>query len=294
MKERENGWIVNRNEQEARREIVRVCRLMYEKNFISGGEGNVSARIGPGRVLITPSGLHKGFLSEDQLLLVDEGGRKLGASSGAIRGLKPTSELTMHLEAYRQRPDIGAVVHAHPATTVALSIAGISLSDCLLPEVIVFLGIIPTTAYATPSSAENALAIKDLVRTHDAIVLQRHGSLTVGVDPFQGFMRLETMEQSARIAFMLAQLDEVNPLPADEVRKLLRMRSRMGLGRPGDEQEFCDACGVCHPDQQHTPTMRSRARHRNRFSKLGISEHELEQVKSKVLAMLERGALPGN
>jgi len=140
----------------------------------------------------------------------------------------------MHLEAFRQRPDIQAVVHAHPPTTVALSIAGVPLSDCLLPEVIVFLGIIPTTAYATPSSNENVTAIRQLICNHDALVLQRHGSLTVGDSPMQAFMRLETVEQNARIAFMLKQLGVSHPLPADEVTKLLRQRQEMGLSRPGE------------------------------------------------------------
>src|SRR5690606_31729478 len=142
------------------------------------------------------------FLEPDQVLIIDEAGNVVGPSTAANRTLKPTSELPMHLEAYRQRPDIGAVVHAHPPITIALSIAGIPLADCLLPEVIVFLGLVPTTQYATPSSEENVRAIRDLIAGHDALVLQRHGSLTVGNSPMQAFMRLETMEQNARIALI--------------------------------------------------------------------------------------------
>lgn len=241
---------------ELRQEIVRVGRLMYDKGFISASDGNISARLAPGRFLITPSGLHKGFLEPDQVLIIDEAGNVVGPSTAANRTLKPTSELPMHLEAYRQRPDIGAVVHAHPPITIALSIAGIPLADCLLPEVIVFLGLVPTTQYATPSSEENVRAIRDLIAGHDALVLQRHGTLTVGRSPMEGFMRLETVEQNARIAFMLAQLGVRNPLPPAEVRKLLAQRAQLGLARPGEAADFCEVCGVCHVGGDHAPTLR--------------------------------------
>jgi L-fuculose-phosphate aldolase len=242
-------------EAERRREIVQVGRLMYQKGFIAASDGNVSVRLAPGRILITPSGLHKGFLEPGHLLIVDEDGRKV-ESAPADRSLKATSELPMHLEAYRQRPDITAVVHAHPPITIALSIAGVPMADCLLPEVIVFLGLVPTTQYATPSSEENVRAIREFIASHDALVLQRHGSLTVGDSPMQGFMRLETLEQNARIAFMLAQLGVHNPLDTAEVKKLLKQREALGLSHPGEADEFCATCGVCHTGQTHLPTMR--------------------------------------
>jgi L-fuculose-phosphate aldolase len=242
--------------QRLRQEIVQVGRLMYEKGFIAASDGNVSARLDERRLLITPSGLHKGMMEPEQLLVIDYDGRKVGPSTAANRKLKPTSEAPMHLEAYRQRPDIQAVVHAHPPITVALSIAGVSLAECLLPEVIVFLGIIPTTAYATPSSEENVTAIRQLIRDHDALVLQRHGSLTVGDSPMQAFMRLETVEQNSRIAFMLKQLGASQRLPAAEVSKLLRQRQELGLSRPGELAEFCEECGVCHLGDEHPPTLR--------------------------------------
>jgi len=249
-------------EIERRREIVQVGRLMYQKGFIAASDGNISVRLAPGRILITPSGLHKGFLEPDHLLIVDEDGR-IVEPAPADRSLKATSELPMHLEAYRQRADITAVVHAHPPITIALSIAGIPMADCLLPEVIVFLGLIPTTQYATPSSEENVRAIREFIATHDALVLQRHGSLTVGDSPMQGFMRLETLEQNARIAFMLAQLGVHNPLNAAEVRKLLKQRELLGLSHPGEAEAFCVTCGVCHPGPDHLPTMRPERQHAN-------------------------------
>lgn len=223
------------DEEGLRREIVRIGRLMYEKGFICSSEGNISARLENDRLLITPSGLHKGFLETEQLLVVDLEGRMVRSKSENDQTLKPTSELPMHLEVYRQRPRVGAVVHAHPPQAIAASIAGVSLEEHALPEVVVLLGRIPVTDYGTPSTEENAFVIRDLIRRHDALVLRRHGSLTVGRDPLEAFMRLETVEQNARIAITLAQLGTHNPLPRSEVEKLLQMRERMGLDRPSDE-----------------------------------------------------------
>jgi L-fuculose-phosphate aldolase len=249
---------MNRNEFQLRQEIVQVGRLMYDKGLIVSNDGNISARLNPGRLLITPSGLHKGFLEPGDILLIDEDGQRIGPGSINNRKLKPTSELPLHLEAYRQRPDIDAVVHAHPPISIALSIAGIPMADCLLPEVIVSLGLIPTTEYATPASRESIRAIRDLITNHDALILQRHGSVTVGDTPMHAFMRLETVEQNARIAFMLAQLGVVNPLPPEEVAKLLKQREALGLAREGEATEFCAVCGVCHLGGDHAPTMRLR------------------------------------
>ena len=225
---------MRQNEQQLRETFVKIGRLMYDKGFICASDGNISARLAPNRLLITPSGLHKGMLEPSDMLVVDEEGNVVGGGYGRSRSqpLKPTSELPMHLEAYRQRPDIEAVVHAHPPITVALSIAGVPMADCLLPEVIVTLGIIPTSEYATPSSEENVRAIRNLIRNHDGLVLQRHGSLTVGDSPMQAFMRLETVEQNARIAFMLAQLGVRNPLPAHEVENAARSTRKNGLKPP--------------------------------------------------------------
>ncbi len=238
-------------EQALREEIVRVGRLMYERGLAVAADGNISAPLDEGHVLCTPSGLCKGMMTPDQLIVVDMDGHKVGPGTSANRDLQPTSEVRMHLEAYRQRPDVGGVVHAHPPITVALSIAGVSLADCMLPEVIVTLGLVPTTEYATPASAENVRAIRDLITNHDGIILQRHGTLTVGQDPWEAYMRLESLEQVARITLILQQLGRGEPLPPEQVEKLLAQRQKMGLSRPGEEEEFCEVCGVCHLDGQH-------------------------------------------
>lgn len=226
-------------ESALRQEIIEVGRLMYDKDLICGIDGNISARLSEDRILITPSGLPKGLLRQDQLLIVDLDGDPVRYLNAQSHGLKPTSELPMHLEVYRQRPDVRAIVHAHPPLSVALSIAGIPMSLAMLPEVILVLGRIPTAPYSLPSSEENATAIRTLIRDHDAIILERHGSLTVGDSPMHAFLRLESVEQNARILFMLAQLGGGDPLRAGaeldpaELARLMSLRAKMGLGSRG-------------------------------------------------------------
>jgi len=229
-----------------REEIVRVCRLLHEKGYVTATDGNVSVRLSKNRILSTPSGFGKGFLTPEQLVVTNLEGRKVPSREPASRSLEPTSELLMHLEAYRQRPDIGAVIHAHPPLCVALSIAGISLAKCLLPEVVVTLGLIPTVEYATPSSAEGPGAIRDLIVNHDALIIQRHGTLTVGNDPLDAYLKLEKVEHLAHVTLILRQLGRETPLPPAEVAKLLQMRREKGLARAGEEEDFCASCGVCN------------------------------------------------
>ena len=243
-----------RTEQEWRNEIVRVCRLLHEKGYVAASDGNVSVRLNEKHVLSTPSGFGKGFLSPDQLVVTDLEGRMVPSYTPASRDLKPTSELLMHLEVYRQRPDILSVIHAHPPICVALSIAGVSLAKCLLPEVIVTLGLIPTAEYATPSTAEGPRAISDLIANHDALIIQRHGTLTVGQAPFDAYLKLEKVEHLAQVTLILRQLGRETPLPPGEVAKLLQIRREKGLARAGEEEDFCASCGVCDVTTGHSPS----------------------------------------
>lgn len=236
-----------------RAEIVRIGQLMHQFQFIDGASGNISARLAPDRILATPSGLAKGFLSPDQLIVIDLAGNLV---QPAPPGLKPTSEMLMHLEAYKQRPDVMGVLHAHPITTVALSLAGIPLTDCIIPESVLLFGPIPTTPYATPSSIENQQAISELIKTHDAIVLAYHGSLTVGPTVWDAYLKLESLEHTAQIIAQARVLGEVKPLSPEQVAKLIDTRQRWGFARASDAVEFCQYCGVLHaggatcPDDQ--------------------------------------------
>jgi L-fuculose-phosphate aldolase len=225
------------SEAALRAALCAVGRLMYRSGLIDAASGNLSARLPDGSILTTPSGYAKGFLEPDDLIVVDRSGQRLRVQPGTEH-LQPTSELLMHLECYRQRPDIGGVVHAHPPTAVALTVAGYDWNRAIIPEAFVTLGLIPVTAYANPASAENQAAIRDLIAQHDAILLSHHGSLTVADTVWNAYLRLETLEHTARILYMAEQIGGARDLTPDAVRKLIEHRQRLGFARPGDEARF--------------------------------------------------------
>ena len=227
------------SESELRELICRVGRLMYQRGYVEGTAGNISARLNGDRFLMSPSGLATGFLESDQLIVVDRAGERVDRPNAANARLRATSESAMHLECYRQRPDIGAVVHAHPPTAIALTLVGFDFKQCIIPEMVVLLGMAPTAPYATPSSRENSAAITSLIREHDAIMLSNHGSLTVAKSLWDAYLMLETLEHSATILHRALQLGgDLKAIPADQIKKLLALREQLGLLRPGDPERF--------------------------------------------------------
>ncbi len=233
-------------EQQLRQEIIQICRLLHGGGYCLGYDGNVSARLDGERFLVTPSGVGKAFVRADQLVTVDGAGNLTGQGRyGLQRGLKPSSEILLHLEAYRQRPDVQAVIHAHPPIAIALSIAGVSLARCLLPDIILYFGLIPTTEYATPASAEGVGVISELIKSYDALILQRHGSVTVGPTVTDAYLKLEKLEHTALITKTVVDLGREKPFPQEEIAKLVQWRSDVGLMRPGQADDLCAACGVC-------------------------------------------------
>lgn len=226
-------------EAELRALICRVGALMYQKGTIDGTAGNISARLDDNRILLTPSGLATGFLQPEQLIIVDLAGQRVDQPTAANAGLRPTSESAMHLECYRQRHDVNGVVHAHPPTAVALTLAGVDLGQCLIPEMVVLLGLTPTAPYSTPSSEENRAAITALIREHDAIMLSNHGSLTVAKSLWDAYLLLESLEHGATIIHRALQISqELNAIPPEQIDKLVGYREQFGLLRPGDRERF--------------------------------------------------------
>jgi L-fuculose-phosphate aldolase len=211
------------DEDRARQDVVTVCRLMHEKGLISATDGNVSVRLGPDRLLTTPSGLHKGLIEAAQLIVTDMRGRVLAGGGSA------TSEMPLHLAVYETRPDVRAVIHAHPPIATAFSIAGVPLDECVIPEVVLTFGAIPTTEYASPSSPEGAGVVRRYVGKCDALILARHGAVTVGEDVMRAYYKLEKLEYAAQVVLAARQLGRVQTLPPDEVEKLMALRERFGL-----------------------------------------------------------------
>jgi L-fuculose-phosphate aldolase len=206
-----------------RQEMVQVCRMLHRKNYLAATDGNVSVRLGD-RVLVTPSGINKGLMEADQVITVDLEGR-------VVRGEgQPTSEIRMHLLAYKLRPDVGAVVHAHLPYATACTLAGISLLEPILPEVVITLGGIPTAPYATPGSAEVPEAVRGFLQEFDAILLSRHGAMTVGRDVMDAYNKMEKLEHTARVVLAARLQGPVRPLPEAEVEKLRRLGKKYKAG----------------------------------------------------------------
>lgn len=226
-------------ERELRELICRVGRLMYQQGYVDGTGGNISARLAADRILMSPSGLATGFLAPDQLVIVNLAGERVDEPNEANAELRPTSESSMHLECYRQRDDVMAVVHAHPPTCIALTLVGFDFQQCLIPEMVVLLGLPPTAPYSTPSSKENRDAITNLIREHDVIMLSNHGSLTVAKSLWDAYFLLESLEHNAGIIHRALQLSsELKLIPADQIEKLVNYREQFGLLRPGDRERF--------------------------------------------------------
>lgn len=234
-----------RDEASLRSLICHVARLLHQFRLVDGAAGGITARLGGGRILCTPADLAKSLLQPDQLIVVDMDGTRVSTETETSRALQPDDELLMHLESYRQRPDVEGIVHAHPPVAVALTMAGISLRTCLVPEAVITLGLVPTIPYALPNSAETLNAVRLVIAQHDAMLMAYHGSLTVGGDVWQAYLRLETLEHTALIVHNAMQLGPVAPLNPAQVAALLERRRALGYWREGDEDRFCEACGAC-------------------------------------------------
>ncbi|MEL6343440.1 MAG: class II aldolase/adducin family protein [Myxococcota bacterium] len=211
------------HEHQIRRDLIRFGQLCYERNLLVAMDGNLSARLPSGHILCTKAGCHKGFLKDEDLVVINLAGEKLRGAG------RPTSEMAMHLACYRARPDVHAVVHAHPPLSVAFTIAGVSMARCVLPEVVLTLGVIPTIEYATTGTRTLADRVGEAIVDHDAVLMDRHGAVCVGRDLLEAFCRLETMEHTALITKTARDLGQVRDLPPDEA---VRLRS-MGLKRYG-------------------------------------------------------------
>ncbi|MGB7911335.1 MAG: class II aldolase/adducin family protein [Desulfobaccales bacterium] len=206
-----------------KQDIVRVCQMLHRKNYLAATDGNVSVRLGD-QVLLTPSGVNKGMMAEDQVITVDLEGRLLAGTG------RPTSELRMHLLVYELRPEAGAVVHAHLPYATACTLAGISLLEPILPEVVITLKGIPTAAYATPGTEEVPKAIREFIPEFDAILLSRHGAMTVGRDVMDAYNKMEKLEHTARVVLAARLQGVVSPLSDSEVEKLRRLREKYEAG----------------------------------------------------------------
>jgi L-fuculose-phosphate aldolase len=213
-------------ESSLRADIVEVGRRMYARGYTASNDGNISVRLDAARLLMTPKSVCKGFMTPDMMCITDLDGRKLAGERD------PSSEMLMHLEVYRQRPDVRAVVHAHPPTATGFAVAGIPLDRAVLAEVLTTLGSIPIAEYATPSTSELPEAVRKYVKAHDGMLLANHGALTVGADLFSAYYKMETIEHFAKISLVARLLGRENLIAREEVQRLQELRGTYGIKAP--------------------------------------------------------------
>jgi len=200
-----------------------VGRWIHGRGYVASTDGNISLRLDPRRILTSPTGISKGMMTPDDLVITDLEGQKLAGRRN------PSSELAMHLLIYRRRPDIHSVCHAHPPVATGYAAAGIPLNKAILAELVLSLGCIPVAQYGTPGTTELTEAIEPLVQSYDAILMANHGVVTCGADLLTAFFRMETTEHFARVALVSELLGKQVLLSGGDVEKLLAARARYGI-----------------------------------------------------------------
>ena len=227
--------MIARSEHQHRKDVCEVGRRLYQKGFIAANDGNISVRMDNGQILLTPSMMNKGRLDEEDLVVTDMDGNRLYGRK------EPSSELPMHLVVYRERPDVKAVVHAHPPHATGFAVAGVPLDKPLISEVVLTLGTVPLAQYGTPTTPELADTIEPYVRHHDAILMANHGAMTSGPDIYTAYDRMETLDHFAHIWMVARILGSERSLSAENVAKLEAIRNRVQFVPPVRE---CFTCPI--------------------------------------------------
>ncbi len=218
-----------------KKDICEVGKRVYNRGYVAANDGNISARLDDNRILCTPTGVSKGYLTDDMLAVCDLEGKQISGS------VPISSEIRMHLEIYKLRNDVFSVVHAHPPTATGFAVAGVELTKCVLPEVIVSLGGVPLAEYGTPGGVDIVEPMKPLLKEYDAILMANHGVVTLGSHVMDAHFKMETVEHFAKIALVATQLGSVNTLNNKEVDDLIKLRNRFGIvGKP--------ACDIGDPE----------------------------------------------
>jgi L-fuculose-phosphate aldolase len=208
------------SERKHREEIVRYGRMLHDRGFVAAMDGNLSVRLRQDRILVTPTCLSKGAMRPADMVVVDAEGQQVAGRRNV------TSEIGMHLLIYRLRPDVSAIVHAHPPTATGFAAAGMALTEPLVCEVVMGLGCIPLARYGTPGTSELAQTLEPYVPGYDAILMSNHGVVTYGDTLEHAYMKMETVEHFAQIALVTHLLGHQQPLKQVEIEKLLLARTK--------------------------------------------------------------------
>lgn len=235
------------NEYEIKKQICEIGKRIYDRGMVAANDGNISVKINDNEFLCTPTGVSKGFMTPDYICRVDKEGKVLEANGS----FKPSSEIKMHMRVYQQRPDVNSVVHAHPIYATSFAIAGIPLTQPIMPEAVIALGCVPIAEYGTPSTNEIPDAVEKYLPYFDAVLLANHGALSFSDSLLAAYHKMESLEFYAQLLFNAKQLGGPKELSQEQVQGLYEIRRQFGLKgkHPADicvgGKNSCHACGGC-------------------------------------------------
>ncbi len=238
------------SEYEIKKQICEIGRRIYNKGMVAANDGNISVKISDNEFLCTPTGVSKGFMTPEYICKVDAEGKVIQANPG----YKPSSEIKMHMRVYKERPDVKSVVHAHPMYATSFAIAGIPLTQPIMPEAVIALGCVPIAEYGTPSTNEIPDAVSKYLQSFDAVLLENHGALTYADSLLAAYMKMESVEFYAQLLYLSKQLGGPQELNDTQVQKLYEIRRQFGMKgkHPADVcvnaqngKPSCHGCGHC-------------------------------------------------
>jgi len=261
-------------EWELKRLIVDIGQRIWQRGYVAANDGNISVRLNDKELLTSPTGVSKGFMTTEMIIKVDNEGKVISGNSK----YRPSSEVKMHLEVYKERPDIKSVVHAHPPFCTSFAVAGIPLDKCVLPEAIIIIGSVPLAKYGLPSTMEIPDSIRPYIKTSDAMLLENHGALSFGSDLINAYYKMETLEHTAKIVWNAIQLGNVNVLPEGERDRLMTLREKFNL--PG-------AVTMCDPTpmsigKKSSPQSSTGPSSSNK----GVSDETIREITKRVIEKL--------
>ena len=236
------------SEYEIKKQICEIGKRIYDKGMVASNDGNISVKISDNEFLCTPTGVSKGFLTPEFICKVDAEGKVIQA----YEGFKPSSEIKMHMRVYKERPDVKSVVHAHPLYATSFAIAGIPLTEPIMPEAVIALGCVPIAEYGTPSTEEIPDAVSKYLQYYDAVLLANHGALAFSDSLLNAYHKMESLEFYAQLLYQSKMLGGPKQLSEDQVQRLYEIRRQFGLKgkHPADlcpnakaGKPSCHSCG---------------------------------------------------
>ena len=237
------------SEFEIKKQICEIGKRIYDRRMVAANDGNISVKISDTEWLCTPTGVSKGFMTPEYICKIDADGNVIQANGN----FRPSSEIKMHMRVYKHRPDVKAVVHAHPVYATSFAIAGIPLTQPIMPEAVIALGCVPIAEYGTPSTNEIPDAVEKYLPYYDAVLLENHGALSYGEDLLTAYHKMESLEFYAELLFHSRQLGGPKEFSKDQIKKLYEIRKKLGVSgkhpanlcpNAKDGKMNCHLCGI--------------------------------------------------